>query len=101
MGTPDFAAAALSRIAESGYEVVGAVTQPDKPKGRGMTMLPPPVKVAAQELGVPVLQPERLREGQFTPCLEQLKPDVIELSGRTHHSAEAMKSTGRVSRSSG
>ena len=76
MGTPDFAAAALSRIAESGYEVVGAVTQPDKPKGRGMTMLPPPVKVAAQELGVPVLQPERLREGQFTPCLEQLKPDV-------------------------
>ncbi len=37
MGTPDFAAAALSRIAESGYEVVGAVTQPDKPKGRGMT----------------------------------------------------------------
>ena len=77
MGTPDFAAAALSRIAESGYEVVGAVTQPDKPKGRGMTMLPPPVKVAAQELGVPVLQPERLREGQFTPYLEQLKPDVI------------------------
>ena len=77
MGTPDFAAAALSRIAESGYEVVGAVTQPDKPKGRGMTMLPSPVKVAAQELGVPVLQPERLREGQFTPCLEQLKPDII------------------------
>ena len=43
MGTPDFAAAALSRIAGSGYEVVGAVTQPDKPKGRGMVMLPPPV----------------------------------------------------------
>lgn len=77
MGTPDFAAAALRSIAEAGFETVGAVTQPDKPRGRGMTMLPPPVKVTAERLGIPVYQPERLKEGQLMPCLEQLRPDVI------------------------
>lgn len=77
MGTPDFAALSLISLADAGYDIVGAVTQPDKPKGRGMTMLPPPVKVAAQERGIPVFQPERLREGQLQPLLDELRPEAI------------------------
>ncbi len=61
-GTPDFAVAPLKRILESGYEVVGVITQTDKPQGRKGTLTPPPVKRVAQEYGIPVLQPARIRE---------------------------------------
>lgn len=60
-GTPDFAALPLKRILESGYEVVGVITQADKPQGRKGILTPPPVKVVAQEYGLPVLQPEKIR----------------------------------------
>ncbi len=76
MGSPDFALPSLRALA-SQYEVVGVVTQPDRASGRGRTVKMPPVKTLALELGLPVIQPERLRE---PVALEQLRawvPDLI------------------------
>ena len=77
MGTPDFALFSLKAICASKHTVVGVVTQPDKPRGRGYTLTPPPVKVYALEKGFPVYQPDTLRSDGFTSLLEQLAPDVI------------------------
>ena len=77
MGTPDFALFTLQALCEAGEEIVGVVTQPDKPKGRGYTLQPPPVKVYALEKGLPVYQPETLRGGAFDEQLHALAPDVI------------------------
>lgn len=77
MGTPDFAVPALQTLAASRHEVVGVVTQPDKPKGRGKHLQAPPVKEAALELNIPVYQPEKVREESFVEELAQLKPDAI------------------------
>ena len=77
MGTPDFAVPTFKAIIDSGYEVVGAVTQPDKPKGRGYQLMPPPVKVYALENNVPVYQPATLRGEEFASLLEELDPEVI------------------------
>ncbi len=67
MGTPDFAVNPLHALAEAGYEVTGVVTQPDKPKGRGKSMLPTPVKEEAIETWVPGLPAcEGTRSGIFT-----------------------------------
>ena len=60
-GTPDFAVAPLQKIIENGYEVVGVITQPDKPQGRKGILTPPPVKTLAEKFGIPVLQPEKLK----------------------------------------
>lgn len=77
MGTPDFAVPALQTLAASRHEVVGVVTQPDKPKGRGKHLQAPPVKEAALELNIPVYQPEKVREESFVEELAQLNPDAI------------------------
>ncbi|MBE6555641.1 MAG: methionyl-tRNA formyltransferase [Ruminococcaceae bacterium] len=77
MGTPDYAVFSLKALCEAGENVVGAVTQPDKPKGRGYELQPPPVKVYANEQGIPVYQPERLRNGEFDDTLREIDPDVI------------------------
>ena len=77
MGTPDIAATCLSALTDAGYRVVGAVCQPDKPKGRGYTLQPPPVKVRALELGIPVFQPETLKDGAFDATLKELAPDLV------------------------
>lgn len=61
-GTPEFAVAPLENLIKSGYEVVGVITQTDKPQGRKGILTPPPVKTAAERLGLPVLQPVRLRD---------------------------------------
>lgn len=61
-GTPDFAVAPLKKIYENGFEIVGVITQIDKPQGRKGILTPPPVKTAAQELGIPVFQPEKIRD---------------------------------------
>ena len=76
MGTPDFALFSLRALIEAGEEVVGVITQPDKPKGRGYTLTPPPVKVYAEEHGIPVFQPERVKDGSFDETLRELAPDV-------------------------
>ena len=76
MGTPDIAATCLKKIIEDGFEVVGVYTQPDRPKGRGMKMVFPPVKEVALEHGIPVFQPENFREDETVETLRALKPDV-------------------------
>lgn len=78
MGTPDFALFSLKALVEhSGHEIIGAVTQPDKPSGRGYKLTPPPVKVYAEEKGIPVYQPATLRSEEFATLLAQLDPDCI------------------------
>lgn len=77
MGTPDFAADMLCALSGSGEEVIGAVSQPDKPKGRGHKLVPTDVKLKAQELDIPVFQPETLKDRAFLPELERLDPDMI------------------------
>nr|MBQ5811198.1 methionyl-tRNA formyltransferase [Clostridia bacterium] len=77
MGTPDYALFSLKALVESGEDVIGVVTQPDKPKGRGYTLTPPPVKVYALEKEIPVFQPTTLKDGAFLPELESLNPDMI------------------------
>ena len=77
MGTPDFAAASLRKLLEERYDVVGVFTQPDKPKGRGMELSFSPVKQLALEAGVPVFQPEKMRDGTAMEILRRLKPDLL------------------------
>ncbi len=77
MGTPDFALFSLDALVKAGEEVIGVVTQPDKPKGRGYTLTPPPVKVYAAEHGIAVYQPQTLRDGAFEETLKALAPDMI------------------------
>ncbi len=77
MGTPEFSVPCLEALTKSEYEVVGVVTQPDKPKGRGHKMLPPPVKEFAQENGIKVYQPETLKDNALLGVLNDLKPDLI------------------------
>lgn len=77
MGTPDFAVGTLEALIEAGHEVIGAVTQPDKPKGRGKALMPTPVKEVALKHQIPVYQPKRVREEAFTETLKKLSPDVI------------------------
>lgn len=77
MGTPDFSVGALRALCEAGHEVVGVVTQPDKPKGRGKSLAYPPVKEAALSLGLPIYQPTKVRTPEFVEVLKDLKPDII------------------------
>lgn len=77
MGTPDFALFSLKALVEAGENVVAVVTQPDKPRGRGYVLTPPPVKVYATERGIPVYQPATLRNGAFDETLRELAPDLI------------------------
>lgn len=77
MGTPDFAVPCLDILIQKGYEVCGAVTQPDKPKGRGHKLVPPPVKAFALENNIPVYQPDSLKENALLSVLEELSPELI------------------------
>ena len=77
MGTPDFAVPPLEALVKAGYEVAAVVTQPDKPKGRGKTLLPTPVKEEALKHGIPVYQPKKVRDPEFVETLKGLNPDVI------------------------
>lgn len=76
-GTPDFAVPTLEALAAAGEEVAAVVTQPDQPRGRGQRLSPPPVKVRAQALDLPVLQPTRLRDPGFLARLRDLRPDLL------------------------
>ena len=77
MGTPDFAAASLKKLIEEHFEVVGVFTQPDKPKGRGMELSCSPVKQLALHAGIPVFQPEKMRDGTALEILKTLAPDLL------------------------
>ena len=79
MGTPDFAVPTLKKLYDSGYEVQAVFTQPDKPKGRGYKLTPPPVKVLAQEHDTPVYQPQSLKKDgeEYVKIINDLAPDCI------------------------
>ena len=87
MGTPDFAVPPLRALVEAGYEVAAVVTQPDKPKGRGKTLLPTPVKEEALMHEIPVYQPQKVRnnpeflevyqKNNFKLCVLSMIPDML------------------------
>jgi len=77
MGTPDFAVPSLEALLKSDDPVVGIVTQPDRPKGRGQRLFPSPVKIVAQREGIPLLQPMKMKDPSFMTELSAWKPDVI------------------------
>ena len=77
MGTPDFAVAPLAALVKNGYEVEAVITQPDKPKGRGKTMMFTPVKEEALKHDIPVLQPVKVRDPEFVEKLAKIAPDII------------------------
>ena len=77
MGTPDFAAASLRKLLDEGFEVVGVFTQPDRPRGRGMELCFSPVKELALEHGLPVFQPEKMRDGTALSILKELQPEIL------------------------
>lgn len=77
MGTPDFAEATLQALLNGPDAIVAVVTQPDRPKGRGKKLTPPPVKVFAKQAGIPVLQPTKIKTEEFRDELKSYNPDVI------------------------
>ena len=77
MGTPDFAVPPLQALQENGFQVLAVVTQPDRPKGRGRKLTPPPVKETATAFGIPVIQPETVRSDEFHQRMRQLAPDLF------------------------
>ncbi len=77
MGTPEFAVASLKRLVEDGHELCGVLTQPDKPKNRGMKLIPTPVKEYALTKNLPVFQPQKARDGEAMSIVRQLDPELI------------------------
>ena len=77
MGTPDFACPSLQKLIERGEEILAVVTQPDRPKGRGQQLSPPPVKALAEKNGIKVMQPARVRVPEFIETVRELNPDLI------------------------
>lgn len=77
MGTPDFAVPTLQSLIDSDHQVLCVVTQPDKKKGRGKKLAPPPVKVVAEQNNIPVLQPTKIKTPEFLEELKELRPDLI------------------------
>lgn len=77
MGTPDFAVSSLEALIKTEHEIIGVVTQPDRPKGRGQKLAPSPVKSAAIEAGLLVYQPQKIKTPEFVSQLREMKPDLI------------------------
>jgi len=77
MGTPEFACPTLRVLIDRGEQVVAVVTQPDRPKGRGQQTLPPPVKLLAEQHGIPVYQPVKVRHPEAIEAIRALNPDLI------------------------
>ena len=77
MGTPEFACPSLEGLHKAGHEICAVFTQPDKPKNRGMRLFPPPVKVLAETWGIPVYQPNSLREGTAAEIIRDIGPALI------------------------
>lgn len=77
MGTPEFAVPCLDTLARGKHEIVAVVTQPDKPRGRRGKLTCPPVKQCAANYGIPVMQPSKIRTGEFAEALKKIKPHLI------------------------
>ena len=76
MGTPEFAVPCLQKLIDCGHEVTGVFTQPDKPQGRKMILTPPPVKVLAEENGIKVYQPAKMKDGTALEMLKEANPEL-------------------------
>ena len=87
MGTPEFAVPSLEALLKSEHQIVGIVTQPDRPKGRGQSLAPPPIKLIAHRAGIPFLQPVKIKTPDFLDALASWKPDLIAVTafGRILH----------------
>lgn len=87
MGTPEFAVPSLEALLQSDDQVVGVVSQPDRPKGRGHQLVAPPVKLVAERAGIPILQPLKIRTPEFLQALSAWRPDLIAVAayGRILH----------------
>jgi len=77
MGTPAFALPSLQLLHEQKYPIIGVVSQPDRPKGRGLKEVSPPVKILAQKFGLPVFQPEKIKDQSFIELFKKLNPDIV------------------------
>ena len=77
MGTPEFAVPALQSLIHSGHTVIGIVTQPDRPQGRGRATAPSPVKLLAEDLGLTIFQPEKVRDPSFLGIFRELAPEIV------------------------
>ncbi|MEG1043383.1 MAG: methionyl-tRNA formyltransferase [Oscillospiraceae bacterium] len=77
MGTPEFAVPTLQRLIDDGHEIVAVFTQPDKPKGRGYKLAPPPVKELAEKYDLKVFQPTKMKDGTVLSILKDCQPEVI------------------------
>ncbi|MBI5591655.1 MAG: methionyl-tRNA formyltransferase [Deltaproteobacteria bacterium] len=84
MGTPEFAVPALKSLSRSTHRVLQVVTQPDRPKGRGKTVVFPPVKEAALDLGCPIIQPQSVRTQDFCDAMTRLAPDLLVVAAYGH-----------------
>src|ERR1700722_8955132 len=76
MGTPEFAVASLDALVDAGYNIVGVITAPDRPAGRGMQLTESAVKKYAREKGLHILQPEKLKNPEFLAALRSLQADL-------------------------
>lgn len=77
MGSPEIAVPSLQALHEAGHEILAVVTQPDRPKGRGQSVTAPAVKLAAQALGLNILQPEKINSPDFVQTLRELSPELV------------------------
>ena len=77
MGTPAFALPSLQQLHEQHYPIIGVVSQPDRPKGRGLKEIAPPVKILAQKLGLPIFQPEKVKDQSFIKLFKTLNPEMV------------------------
>ena len=77
MGTPEFAVPTFEHLMVSKHDLVAVVTQPDRPRGRGQKLAQTPIKKTASEFGFNVLQPESMRDSNFSQTLKSLEPDLI------------------------
>ncbi|MDA3845480.1 MAG: methionyl-tRNA formyltransferase [Vallitaleaceae bacterium] len=77
MGTPDFAVSILQGLIDSNHELLGVITQPDRPKGRGKQVAMPPIKLLATEHNIPIFQPKKVKDSEFVSIIEVLNPDII------------------------
>lgn len=80
MGTPEFAVPSLDILVKNDYPVLGVVTQPDRPRGRGRKLFPSPVKIYAEGASIPVYQPERVRDEEFLNLFREISPEMIVLA---------------------
>ena len=89
MGTPEFAVPCLEALLKTEDTLVGIVTQPDRPKGRGQQLAPSPVKVIAQRQHLPLLQPTKMKDASFIAELSAWKPDLIAVAAFGRHSVSS------------